>query len=293
MATPTTTRRESAHALRRKSIRLVHLKSVDLVATDDVLRFAYKARAWAAHVTIDGYVACLRHAAHSRADRQTGMHSMYKSPTNFTNDCVAVFWAEKRSADACHTNPSGYDRVIHERSGKSLNELRDEYMTRFMDASALPLADLLGSAPARTKRRLAPPAPALPAAVAPLVVTGPAALGHAVAALLDDGAVSIATVRAQAPELKYKAIAEQLQAKLARHRQMLRDLLAYTHTLAASDARTLSDAARPAASAPASAPILHVLSSPVSPPPAVATAAASEAALRALLDVSHTRLSGD
>jgi len=198
-------RRESAHANDRKHVRLAHLKLVDLIRTNDTIRFTYKERVFDGHVTIDSLLALPRHALHTLADRSDDAHSYYRLPSNLTNDCLRVYYHGEPSS----TNPSGYERIRHVPSGKTLNELRDAYMATYDDDDD----DL--SPPPPSKRR---------ATAAP--TTTP--LGDECARVLADGAVTIATLQAEGRVRGYKDIATALQRKLAEHRKLLLAVLAHT-----------------------------------------------------------------
>ena len=128
-------RKESTFASDRKQIHIVDLKVVDLLATGDELEFVYKGVRFVATVTVHGYIGTPRHAQHTLASFTDATTSYYHMPTNFTNDCVSVYWCEHADAHArneCHTNPSGYERVKHVKTARSLNELRDAYMVRYV-----------------------------------------------------------------------------------------------------------------------------------------------------------------
>ena len=233
----------------RKDVHLVHLKTVDLVSTGDVLRFTYKERAFDARVTIDGYIATPKHAAHRDAVHGTeATSSYYRLPSKFTNDCVAVYWADAgagKSVDDCRTNPSGYERVRHVASGKSLNGLRDEFMRRFTDMTP-PSSPVDTSASSTSDEdsatSLLPDEPRYPDELAAGIIaraqaraekaqhagakrvrttsSSPDDLGRDIARVLSDGAISIATLQAQS-SVTYKEIATILQEKIADHRSVL------------------------------------------------------------------------
>ena len=258
-------RRESNFAIARKDVRLLHLKTVDLVSAGDTLRFTYKERVFDARVSVDGYIATPTHAAHRDAVRRDATTSFYRLPSKFTNDCVAVYWADAgtaTSADAeCRTNPSGYERVRHVASGKSLNDLRNEFMRRFTDMSPpsspdtaassssstssdddTPATSLLADEPrypdelaadiiarARARAEKAEPA-AVAAKRARTSRPSPEILGRDVTRVLSDGAISIATLQAQS-SATYKEIATALQEKIADHRAVLLMVLEQAESL--------------------------------------------------------------
>jgi len=119
--------------MQRKRIKLIHLKAADYVATDDRLEYTYKGRVFSACVGRDGHIVAAAHAA-QKPSAVDGERAYYVRPSAFTNDCVSVFWADEatkgstRSRSDCLTNPNGFERVVHKKSNKTLNELRDEYM---------------------------------------------------------------------------------------------------------------------------------------------------------------------
>ena len=275
---------ESAYASARKRVSLVHLKLVDLLPTGTALEFKYLGRVFSASITVECYLRTPRHALHAHADRSDDAYSYYRLPSNFTNDAVSVYCAENPSPavsrDTCRTNPSGYERVRLAGGGKSLNDLRDEFMRCYVDVTrpgsapaladepcapeALAAAALASSTSSRKRRRNTeqPPPPRAAEPSAPPV----GVLGAELAAVLGDGAVTIATLRAHAGLVGHKQMALALEHKLQRQRRVLLELLAYTeavgagatpapaNTPAAANARAIVAAALDAAAAVAAAP---------------------------------------
>jgi len=130
----------------------------------------------------------------------------------------------------------------HRPSGKTLNALRDEYMTRYsaprpahVAAAAVAKAPVSKRA-AATKRRRASAAAATPAeaessgAARAWIDATPAALGAELGSVLSDGATSIATLRAQGGVHGNKELAHVLERKLQRTRALLLRVLAYVGT---------------------------------------------------------------
>lgn len=186
------TRRESDHAAARKAVDVATLLHVKLLAADDALVFSYNGRDFAARVAASGCIVAPVHAAHTRANSTRDGESWYKLPSHFTNDCVAAYWADVGTPGACRTNPSGYERVVHVRTQRTLNSLRDECMQRFCTSTV-----------GAKRRRIAQH-------VDPDIVS-----------VLADPAVTIATIRAHHKHAGYKDIAEMLETKLALHREAL------------------------------------------------------------------------
>ena len=213
---------ESEHAGTRRAVHMAELKSVDLLATGDALEFTYKGVTYCGRVTRDGYIETARHERHALADRADDEHSYYRVPTNFANDCVAASSAERSLA-----NPNGYAHVRHVRSGKALNDLRDEYLERFPHVSVQYADDIVEARQRSGKRRRSKSSPHH---VAP--PSEPAALGRETAKILGDGAITIATLRAEDGSRKYKELAELLEQKLSQQRAVLYELLAYTERFA-------------------------------------------------------------
>ena len=132
----------------------------------------------------------------------------------------------------------------HRPSGKTLNALRDEYMTRYSaprPAHVAAAAVVVVEAPvskraAATKRRRASAAAATPAeaessaAARTWIDATPAALGAELGSVLSDGATSIATLRAQGGVHGNKELAHVLERKLQRTRALLLRVLAYRGT---------------------------------------------------------------
>jgi hypothetical protein len=253
-----TSRRESGYAGDRKHVRLVELKLVDLLRTNDALEFTYKERTFKAVVSRDGRICAERHPRHARAIEQDEAYSYYAMPSNFTNDCVAVYW---NGSDACKTNPSGYERVKHVRSDKTLNELRDEYMREHVRNRRLALSATGGGsgdassdetrardpmavveaiesrAPTRSakRRRSSAAAAAMDDAddvAAAAAAMTPDATGAAVAQALNDRMSSVATVRASGRVPGYKGIADALQSKLAGQTTVVTALMGYVERFA-------------------------------------------------------------
>ena len=133
-----TKRKESDYAGDRKQVHLVDLKLVDMVKTGDELEFVYKTVTFNAHISVHGFIATPRCDEHKLTTFQDDTTSYYRMPSNFTNDCVSVFWSRYANYDArteCHTNPSGYERIKHKATAQSLNQLRDLYMTTYVLAA--------------------------------------------------------------------------------------------------------------------------------------------------------------
>ena len=142
---------EHPYAADRKRVRLADLKLVDLVRTGDDMRFTYKGRDFMAKVTREGRIAAAASPAHSRADpdETTAGLSAYRTPSNFTLDCVDAYWYDERERtgvaevkNECRTNPSGYERIHLVRTGDTLNALRDEYMLRYTGQSRADVASV-------------------------------------------------------------------------------------------------------------------------------------------------------
>jgi hypothetical protein len=129
-------RRESEYARARKRVLLVHLKTIGLVASNDALVFSYLGHAFGATLTDDAFLRTPTAAAHTAADRRTKTHSYYRQPSAFANDCVRVYWLRDAAAAADtsvskKTIPNAYARIVHTRSGRTLNQLRDDFMSRY------------------------------------------------------------------------------------------------------------------------------------------------------------------
>lgn len=253
----------------RKRVRLVHLKLVDFIRTNDELVFVYKGRTFSATMTRDGYIATRYHAAHRHANRTHDGLSMYVLPSNFTNDCVRAYFADTPTETPSRTNPSGYERVRHVRTNKTLNELRDAYIDEFGgvddDSSAsAPTDDIAVDVPSDVMAQVHDRA----AARSPAASSTAASLGDRVGAVLSDGAVTIAAIRASMNETTpgYKAIAQLLERKLHAHRTALVDVVGMVRgtpvrvaTRTAPVSRVHKRAAAPArASVPAT--VLHAAS---------------------------------
>jgi len=271
--------------MQRKRIKLIHLKAADYVATNDELEYTYKGRVFGARVGRDGHIVTATHEA-QKPSAVDGGHAYYVRPSAFTNDCVSVFWADEstkgstRSRSECLTNPNGFERVVHKTSGKTLNELRDEYMQERV-------------VQARKRRHLAPAdevetpddivdaldakasAPRAPSGAAALAAPGtgiddedymfidygdeaaaaavddevPAAddVGSNVAQMLADGELTIETLRASGRQSGYKQIAKVLQTKLAKRTRALRTLMQYVEKFQSERAGEQTEAAREAA----------------------------------------------
>lgn len=117
--------------MQRKLIRLIDLKALDYVKTGDELRYTYKGRVFTATVGQCGHIVAAAHEKH-RPHTTDDAKSYYLRPSKFTNDCVTVYWHDLEKSDAvrqeCLTNPNGFERIVHVKSGRTLNELRDAYM---------------------------------------------------------------------------------------------------------------------------------------------------------------------
>jgi len=272
-------RRESSHANQRKQIRLIELKSVDLVATDDALQFVYKDRVFSATVSKSGHIAAEHKSVHKPFYIVDNV-SYYQRPSNFTNDCVSVYWDELIDSSVvrtdCHTNPSGYERIKHIKSGKTLNQLRDEYMkTHISNAKntllqSVPVDELrspedivnaleLKSAPDKKRKRVPPSRTDDDYTLVDFVVTehgddgddasskNAADVGSNVASLLADSTTTIATLRASGRGRGYKQIAEVLQQKLAKRSQALHTLMLCVEKYHQNTSSVETEAAREAA----------------------------------------------
>lgn len=197
-------RRESSHASARKVIGLASLKLVDLLLTNDELYFTYNQRKFLARVTIDGFIATSTHTTHTRAARVVNGESHYRMPSHFTNDCVAVYWSENVRDTECHTNPSGYARVYHVRTNRTLNDLRDEYMRMYPgDAEESDDSSLRPDLSGKRARTAEPPPPSAKE------------LSVDVVRVINDTANTVATLRVQSKAKGYKEIAHELETKLA------------------------------------------------------------------------------
>ena len=128
----------------------------------------------------------------------------------------------------------------HRPSGKTLNALRDEYMTRYSAPRpahvAVVEAPVSKRAAATKRRRASTAAAAKPAeaessgAARAWIDATPAALGAELGSVLSDGATSIATLRAQGGVHGNKELAHVLERKLQRTRALLLRVLAYRGT---------------------------------------------------------------
>jgi len=247
-------RSESLYASQRKLVRLPELKMVDLVRTGDELEFTYQNRTFRARVTREGYIAATTPMASTTratvavtadADKAaaTSAGNVYTMPSNYTLDCVDTYWQTRSSSststkssggqqeDACKTNPNGYSRVKHVPSGKTLNALRDEYMTMYAPAARTPedlvrdIAEKSRASPAPMARtsmtrsepqpQSPPPPPPPPSPASELAWSLAETAKHA-ASLLHREPLTVATLRAEGGAKGYKSVAEQLQVKLDR-----------------------------------------------------------------------------
>jgi hypothetical protein len=127
-------RTESRYAHRRRSVSLAMLTHATLLRPNDIVLFTYKARTFSARITHDACIAAPGDAVHARAHGLRDGAALYDRPTNWALDCCARAWREVAPGGAprrCATNPSGWQRVRLQRTGKSLSDLRDDYMQRF------------------------------------------------------------------------------------------------------------------------------------------------------------------
>lgn len=115
----------------RKHVSLRELKFCDLLVTGDIVEFTYKKHTYTARVTVDGLLEAQDLAIVTRATRIRGGKPLYDKPSLWTNDCVATYQHDNPSEKDVKTNASGYVRSRVRRSGKTLNELRDEYVRVF------------------------------------------------------------------------------------------------------------------------------------------------------------------
>jgi hypothetical protein len=252
-------RRESRHAIKRKLLRLAHLKLVDFVRTNDTLVFPYKDTTYSAWITTEGYIATARHAAHTLAAFSDTKTSYYQQPSKFTNDCVAAYWRDAGRADGdCLTNPSGYERVRHVPSGKTLNELRDAYMVRYrigdtdelaLDEPQMPSEVAAMRVRSHHKPKQAMPSPPPPPLPPQSSIMAPETLGAELARVLGDPCISIATIQASRHVRGFKDMALALETKVHEHRAMLVALLSH------ADAQRVAASARAHAGTRTDAPM--------------------------------------
>ena len=128
-------RRVSPHAVARREITLAHLKFADYVRTGDEVAFTYRGSRVVARVLVDGRLATPHAAVHTHAtavDEASGQ-STYVAPTPFALDAMAAILAAASSATPVPppptlTTPGGFDNMVHVRTGRTLNALRDAFM---------------------------------------------------------------------------------------------------------------------------------------------------------------------
>ncbi len=211
---------ESEYATRRKNIRLSDLKLVDLLHTGDALRFVYQKTTYDASITRESYLCAATSPSDECAFKCVDGRSFYRSPTNFTLDCVAHYLHEKKpdSENECHTNPSGWERIRHVRTDRSLNEVRDEYMRSYIDTQNVDdpdeLANVVSLKSRAAKRRRLSRSSAAQSSNAS-VPRDARDLGVYAAQLLSDRDVTVGTLTAKNRSRKYKQICEVLEVKVA------------------------------------------------------------------------------